>query len=90
MRKKEGESNESLMRRFTRRVQSTGVLNRVKKRQFLTKKPNKRAQRLSAIRRTETAKEREHLRKIGKLDELDKGTRGRKGMRPSARSAARP
>lgn len=68
--KKEGESNESLMRRFTRRVQSTGVLNRVKKRQFLAKKPNKRAVRLAAIRRGKMAEEREFLRKIGKLDEV--------------------
>lgn len=91
--KKEGESNESLMRRFTRRVQSTGMLNRVKKRQFLAKKPNKRAVRLAAIRRSKVTAEREHLRKIGKLDEvMERGRgRGRKGSKPGTRpSAPRP
>lgn len=90
--KKEGESNESLMRRFTRRVQSTGMLNRVKKQQFKAKKPNKRAQRLAAIRRSKVAEEREFLRKIGKLDELlERGRgRGRKGAKPAPRTSPRP
>lgn len=87
--KKEGESNESLMRRFTRRVQSTGMINRVKKRQFMAKKPNKRAVRLKAIRRSKMAEEREYLRKIGKLDEVMERGRGRKG-KPSRPSAPRP
>lgn len=84
--KREGESNESLMRRFTRRVQSTGMLIRVKKGQYLAKKPNKRAQRLAAIRRSKVAEEREHLRKIGKLDEyMEQHGRGRKPTKPLPR-----
>lgn len=83
LKKKDSESNESLMRRFSRKVQSTGVLNRVKKAQFFTKKPKKRAVRLAAIRKTELAQEREYLRKIGKLDEyMDKHGKGKNKKKP--------
>jgi ribosomal protein S21 len=67
--KKEGESNDSMMRRFTRKVQSSGTLIRKKKGQYRQKEPNKRARRISAIRRTKAQQERAYLIKIGKLEE---------------------
>lgn len=70
--KKEGESNDSVMRRFTRKIQSSGVLIRKKKGQYREKEPNKRARRISAIRRTRSQQERAYQIKIGKLEETPK------------------
>lgn len=67
--KKEGESNDSVMRRFNRKIQSSGVLIRKKRAQYREKAPNKRARRLSAIRRTRAQDERAYQIKIGKLEE---------------------
>ena len=55
--KKEGESNESAIRRFTRKVQGSGKLILAKKNMFVQTKPNKREQRLSAIRRSKKEEE---------------------------------
>lgn len=68
--KNEGESNESLVRRFVRKVQASGNLLLVKKKQHRQRPVSKRLQRRSAILRTESRAKREHLRKIGKLDLL--------------------
>lgn len=67
--KKENESNGSLMRRFSRKVQSTGLLIQKKKRLFHEKEPNKRAKRDSAIRRKRSQDERAYLIKVGKIEE---------------------
>lgn len=75
--KKDGESNDSLMRRFTRKVQGSGVLILKKKRQFRTKKQNKRQRRESALMRNKRKAEREYLIKIGKIEVHSKfGARG--------------
>lgn len=71
VKKKDGESNESLIRRFVRKVQSSGRLLNAKKRQYHEKPKNKRQVRLDAIRRQKIRDEREYLRKIGKLDEME-------------------
>lgn len=70
--KKDGESNDSLSRRFTRKVQSTGLLIRKKRLQFRTRTKNKRAVRISAQHRARLTAERAHLIKIGKLKEKTK------------------
>lgn len=67
--KKTGESNESVVRRFVRKVQASGKLLQAKKIQFRQPKQNKRRLRESAIRRAKARVEREYLRKIGKLEE---------------------
>jgi ribosomal protein S21 len=69
VKKKTGESNEGLVRRFIRKIQSSGKLIQVKKKQFRQPTLNKRKVRLQAIRREELKKEKELLRKTGKLDE---------------------
>jgi len=79
VKRKEGESAESLLRRFTKRVQQSGVLLRAKRARFFESPKTKRETREDAIRRKSIRERKEYLRKIGKLDE----TRvGRFGKRP--------
>lgn len=67
--KKENESNESLIRRFTRKVQSSGVLLQKKSKQFYQRKMNKHQRRASAIRRKKMGDEYAYLVKIGRIVE---------------------
>jgi len=69
VKKKNGESTESLMRRFTKRVQSSGVLIRAKKGKFYEPPKNRRAKREVAARKKLIQDKKEFLKKIGKLDE---------------------
>lgn len=69
VRKREGESNESLIRRFTRKVQGTGLIIQAKKRRFREPELNKNARRKSALRRATLRTKYEYMKKIGKLDE---------------------
>lgn len=70
VKKREGESVEALLRRFTKRVQQSGVLLRAKKGRFFASPKTKREQRSEAQRRTVIREQKEYLRKIGKLEEL--------------------
>lgn len=72
IKRKNGESIESLLRRFTRRIQQSGVIIRVKENQFYQKKKTKRAIKENALRRKAIRAKKEYLKKIGKLDETDK------------------
>ncbi len=62
--RKEKEGFESLMRRFNRKVQQSGVLIIAKNKQFVEKRPSKREQRETAIRKNaiKEKKARELLR----------------------------
>lgn len=71
VKRKEGETPESLLRRFTKRVQQSGVLIRAKKNRFYERPKNKRAQKEDALRRKALREEKDYLRKIGKLDEFE-------------------
>lgn len=71
VRKNEGESNESLVRRFVRKVQASGNLLVVKKKQYRQRHLSKRLERRSAILRKESHDKKDFLRKIGKLDETN-------------------
>ena len=75
--KNDGESNESLIRRFVRKVQTSGRLIQAKKNMFVQPKPNKRQLRQSAIRKKKIEEEKDYLRKIGKLED-NKDKYGRK------------
>ena len=77
VKKRDNESSESLVRRFTKRVQQSGVLIRAKKRRFFAPEPNKRQLRDDALRRTQIREQREILRKMGKLEEYDLKKRGK-------------
>ncbi len=76
VKKRENESSESLVRRFTKRVQQSGVLIRAKKRRFFETPKNKRAVREGALRRAIIQDQRELLRRQGKLEEYDLKKRG--------------
>jgi len=72
VKRKRGETFESMMRRFSRRVQQSGKLLQAKKIRFHTSGKSRNLQRASALRREEIKKKREYLKKIGKLkDEFE-------------------
>lgn len=81
VKRREGESSESLLRRFTKRVQQSGVLIRAKKGKFKEARKSKREMREDAIRRRKIKEKKEYLRKIGKLDEFLKKKKGRVGRK---------
>lgn len=70
--RKEHETTASLLRRFTRRVQQSGLLLHARKGRFYKTKPTKRQQREKALRRIELGKERERLIKLGKLKPFER------------------
>ncbi|MEK7519928.1 MAG: hypothetical protein AAB581_01645 [Patescibacteria group bacterium] len=78
-RRKEGESASAFLRRFTKKIQMSGVLIRARKTRFKTDPKTKRERQLAAVRRTIIIKERERLYKLGKLEEFD--ARGKKPRR---------
>jgi len=67
IRKKENESNQSLIFRFSKKVKQSGILNEARKRQFKERNQNKRKRRLSAIYRAEKKKEYERMKRLGLL-----------------------
>lgn len=71
VKRRDGESVEGLMRRFSKRVQQSGVILRTKKRRFFSADKTKREQRSDALRRTAIRVRREYLRKTGQLSEED-------------------
>lgn len=67
IKRKENESTEALLRRFKRKIQQSGVLLQARKIKYFEPRKNKRAVRVEAIRKTGIRKERELLRKLGKM-----------------------
>ncbi len=67
--RKKGETFESLLRRFNKKVLQSGKLLQAKKIRFLTKGPNKNLAKKLALRRNEIKAKKEYLKKIGKLME---------------------
>ena len=73
VKRRERETTGAMLRRFTRRVQQSGVLLNARKKRFYKGKPTKRVIRDSALRRMGIKKERAKLEKLGKLREETKG-----------------
>ena len=69
VRKKDKESTGSLLRRFSRRVQQSGVLLRARKGRFYKKPKTRRQMKASALRREELKEQRVELIKLGLLEE---------------------
>lgn len=67
VKRKKGESFESLIRRFSKKVQQSGRVLQVRKIRFHAKDKNKTSVRSAAARRQEITAKREYLKKIGKL-----------------------
>jgi ribosomal protein S21 len=71
VKRKKGESFESLLRRFSRRVQDSGRLLQARKIRFHSSEPSKNATKASALRREELREKREFLIKSGQATEED-------------------
>jgi len=67
--KKDRETSESLIRRFTRRVQQSGVLVRARRTRFRADEKSKREKRSEALYKIKIRKEIDKLKKLGKFDE---------------------
>ena len=61
------ESSHSLVYRFTKAVQESGILVRVRKARFKRRNISGGAKKRTALRREELKKEYEKLQKLGKL-----------------------
>ena len=72
VRRKSGESTAAMIRRFTRRVQKSGILLRARKERFYKPRLKKRQLREKALRRAKATRKREWLLKLGKLPEEEK------------------
>lgn len=73
VKRKNHETIGAMLRRFTRRVQQSGVLIRARRGRFYHPLPSKRAVRDRALRRIEVIAEKRKLIKLGKLDEEIRG-----------------
>lgn len=71
VKRKRGETFDSLLRRFNRRLQLSGRVLEAKRTRFKKKQPNKNLIRENAIRREAMKANREYMIKIGKLREGD-------------------
>ncbi|PIU08458.1 MAG: hypothetical protein CO138_02180 [Candidatus Moranbacteria bacterium CG_4_9_14_3_um_filter_33_15] len=68
VRKKERESSENLIRRFSRRVQQSGVLMRARKSRFKLEEKSKMEKRKGAMYKEKVKKMVDKLKKMGKFD----------------------
>lgn len=66
--RKDNEAVGAFLRRFTRKVQQSGVLIKSRKLRFKEDKQTKREKQMAATRRAANLKERERLFKLGKLE----------------------
>ena len=69
VRKKERETAESLIRRFSRRVQQSGVLRHVRKTRFHQPEQSRVKRREEALYKVKIRKEINRLKKLGKFDD---------------------
>lgn len=65
--RKPKETTASLLRRFTKNIQQSGLLLEARKGRFYKGKPSKRARKDSALRRIELKKEYARLVKLGRI-----------------------
>jgi len=67
--KQHNENNASLIRRFTRRVRSAGVINRMRGLRYYTRKASETARRMSKLKMLTRSAEIETLLKLGRIRE---------------------
>ncbi|MDD3498267.1 MAG: hypothetical protein PHH24_02025 [Candidatus Moranbacteria bacterium] len=68
VRKKERENAESLIRRFSRRIQQSGVLVQARRSRFQDEEKSKQKKREEALYKVKIRKEINKLKKIDKFD----------------------
>ncbi|MEK7181623.1 MAG: 30S ribosomal protein S21 [Patescibacteria group bacterium] len=69
VKRKEKETAESLIRRFSRRVQQSGVLRQVRKMRFHQTEKSRVKRRDEALYKVDIRKEISRLKKLGKFDD---------------------
>lgn len=67
VRKNPNENNTSILRRFSRKIQESGIIRRVKSSRYNVRKESKLKVKKSALKRMARRREIEHLRKLGKM-----------------------
>ncbi len=72
IKRKPGETFEAFFRRFTKAMQQSGRLIQARKVKYLEKKKSRNLQREAALIRERIRKQREYLKKIGKLEDDDR------------------
>ncbi len=75
VKRKDNESFESLIRRFTKKTLQSGKLLQARKIRFFKKKSNVKKLKSKALRSLEIEKKIDYLKKIGKFDEFPKRRR---------------
>jgi len=69
VKRKDNESTGSLLRRFSKRIQQSGLLLQARGSRFRDKVKSRTERRKNALRRNEIVAEKEYQRKIGKLED---------------------
>lgn len=67
VKKKDNESFDSLLRRFNRKIQQSGVLVRARRIRFFESPKSRNLQKVAARRRSIIRAQKEELKKMGKL-----------------------
>lgn len=67
VKKKEKETTQALVYRFTRAVQQSGILLRAREKMFKEREKSENLKREAALRKEEMRKKYEKLKKLGKL-----------------------
>ena len=75
VKKQPRETSQALIRRFTKRLQKSGLLARVRKIMFKRDEKSRDMQKKTALRREEMRKEFEKLNKLGKVIKQRRGRR---------------
>ena len=75
VRKNPNENNASVLRRFSRRIQESGIIHKVKGARYNERKESKLKVKKSALKRMAKRREIEVLRKLGKIGNNKFGTR---------------
>ena len=68
VKKKQKESVGALLRRFSRAVQQSGMLVRVRSLRYRTRPKTKRVRKVEALKRIVWKKNMDRLRKLGKIE----------------------
>ena len=69
VKKQNRETTQSLIRRFSRKIQQSGILYRARKIRFREKPKSEQMKKGSALRREEIKRKYEKLKKLGKIEE---------------------
>ncbi len=67
VKKNPNENNSSVLRRFSRRIQESGIIRKVKSARYNVRKESKLKVKKSALKRMTRRKEIEYLKKLGKM-----------------------